>query len=108
VIRGEPLERRGHFVERAPHAPVAGDEIGVVVAQYRAVAVQVSVRNQVEEDGAAADEGFEVASHRVGIEAAQHRQELALAADPLQKWPQPHGHRLNSDPPIKHRTLRFI
>ena len=85
VRRGEAIELGDHLVYRVADAPIAADQIGVVVAEHGAVAVQRAAAQQVEEYGAAADERLEVAAAEVRIKTPQHRQQLPFAADPLEK-----------------------
>ena len=69
----EAVELGQHRIERPADAPVAADQVGVVVAEHRAVAVDVPLRRQVKEHRSAAEKRLEIPSVRMGIEAPQHR-----------------------------------
>jgi hypothetical protein len=81
---GQLLEMRNDRVAGISDAPIAADQIRIVVAQRHA-ARRAAVATQIEEDRGAADERLEVAAVRGRIEAAQDRQQLPLTADPLEK-----------------------
>ena len=60
MIARQLLEVGDHFVERRADATVAADQIGIVVAEDGAVAVDRAAPGQIEEHRAAAEERLEV------------------------------------------------
>ena len=88
VAGGQPIELGDHLLQRIANAKVTANQIRVVVADGDTVPVEGAAAEQIEEHRAAADERLEVASELWGIKAPQHRQQLPLAADPLEKGAQ--------------------
>ena len=84
----ERLECRNHGVRIVAHRFVASDEVCVGIGEPHGVARQATRRQEIEEDGAAADEGLLVAREAGRIERAEDRQQLSLAAGPREQRPE--------------------
>ncbi len=85
VRLGERIERVGNRIRRVAHRFVAADEIGIRVDEDRRMSAQPTRGIQVEEHGAASEEGLDVAAERRWIEPAELREQLPLAARPFQQ-----------------------
>ena len=77
----------------------SADEIATDVAQQRVL--QTILGAQVKEHRAAAQKGLGVAEFALWHQRAQRRQQLALAADPLQKWRGACDLRFRNDPQVR-------
>ena len=91
VAGRQRVERIGDGVRRVAHRFVASDQVGVRIDEDDIVVAQPAGAVQIEEDGAAAEERFDVCAELGRIKPAQLRQELTLTADPLQQGSHRHG-----------------
>ncbi len=85
VAAGQPLELGNHGVHRIAHPQVAADQIGVLVGEHRGAPGEIAAADEIEEDGAAAEERLVIRGEAWRVEATQLRQQLPLAARPLQE-----------------------
>ena len=81
---GQGTKRRDHGVGVVADRTVAADQIRIDVRQPDTAPFEPSRGVQVEEHRAAADERLDVAIEFVGIVAPEDRQQLPLAARPLE------------------------
>src|SRR4030095_11102548 len=81
----EPLQRRHDPRGIVAHGAVTADQIAIAVGEHHTSAVQRARGVQIEEDGAAADEGLVVGAELPRVETPERREELPLAASPLEE-----------------------
>jgi hypothetical protein len=79
------VEGRCDRVRRIPYRLVATDQIRVRIDEEDVFAAEPASVVEIEKDGAAADERFDIPAEVSGVEAAQRRQELPFPAGPLQE-----------------------
>jgi len=85
VLLREPSKRGDHFVGARHQHAVTANEVGVVVDEPGLSAFEPAGRMEIEKDGAAAEERFDVALEGDRIESAERRKQLAFAARPFQQ-----------------------